>query len=37
MTGGELMEELIYYGSVAISLATTGSKQEGLRGLYLVH
>ncbi len=31
MTGGELMEELIYYGISAISLATTGSKQEGLR------
>jgi aspartate/methionine/tyrosine aminotransferase len=31
MTGGELMEELIYYGISAISLATTGSRQEGLR------
>jgi aspartate/methionine/tyrosine aminotransferase len=31
MTGGELMEELMYYGISAISLATTGSKQEGLR------
>ncbi|MEG1749775.1 MAG: pyridoxal phosphate-dependent aminotransferase [Tannerellaceae bacterium] len=31
MTGGELMEELIYYGVSAISLSTTGSKQEGLR------
>jgi len=31
MTGGELMEELIYYGISAISLSTTGSKQEGLR------
>jgi aspartate/methionine/tyrosine aminotransferase len=31
MTGGELMEELIYYGVSAISLSTTGSRQEGLR------
>lgn len=31
MTGGELMEELIYYGISAISLSTTGSNQEGLR------
>ena len=31
MTGGELMEELIYYGISAISLSTTGSTQEGLR------
>ncbi len=31
MTGGELMESLIPYGISAISLATTGSKQEGLR------
>jgi len=31
MTGGELMRELIYYGISAISLATTGSQQEGLR------
>ena len=31
MTGGELMKELIYYGVSAISLSTTGSKQEGLR------
>lgn len=31
MTGGELMEELIYYGISAISLSTTGSRQEGLR------
>ena len=30
MTGGELMEELIYYGVSAISLSTTGSNQEGL-------
>lgn len=31
MTGGELMEELIYYGISAISLGTTGSHQQGLR------
>ncbi|MDR0538712.1 MAG: pyridoxal phosphate-dependent aminotransferase [Tannerellaceae bacterium] len=31
MTGGELMENLIYYGISAISLSTTGSCQEGLR------
>jgi aspartate/methionine/tyrosine aminotransferase len=31
MKGSELMEELIYYGISAISLATTGSRQEGLR------
>jgi aspartate/methionine/tyrosine aminotransferase len=31
LTGSRLMEELIYYGISAISLATTGSKQEGLR------
>ena len=31
MTGGELMEELIYYGISAISLSTTGSHQQGLR------
>ena len=31
MTGGELMTELMYYGVSAISLSTTGSKQEGLR------
>ncbi|MDF9831387.1 pyridoxal phosphate-dependent aminotransferase [Parabacteroides sp. PF5-6] len=31
MKGGELMEELIYYGISAISLSTTGSNQEGLR------
>lgn len=31
MTGGELMEELMYYGVSAISLSTTGSNQEGLR------
>ena len=31
MTGGELMKALIPYGISAISLTTTGSKQEGLR------
>jgi len=31
MTGGELMRALISYGISAISLSTTGSKQEGLR------
>ncbi|MDR2121226.1 MAG: pyridoxal phosphate-dependent aminotransferase [Tannerella sp.] len=31
MTGGQLMEELIYYGISAISLATANSRQEGLR------
>jgi aspartate/methionine/tyrosine aminotransferase len=31
MKGSELMEKLIYYGISAISLSTTGSKQEGLR------
>ena len=31
MTGGELMEELMYYGISAISLNTTGSNQQGLR------
>lgn len=31
MSSGELMKELIYYGVSAISLLTTGSKQEGLR------
>jgi hypothetical protein len=31
MTGGELAQELMYYGVSAISLLTTGSKQEGLR------
>jgi len=31
MTGGQLMEKLIYYGISAISLKTTGSCQEGLR------
>ncbi|MDR1259114.1 MAG: pyridoxal phosphate-dependent aminotransferase [Tannerellaceae bacterium] len=31
MTGDRLAEELIYYGISAISLSTTGSRQEGLR------
>ena len=31
MTGGGLMEELMYYGISAISLSTTGSQQQGLR------
>lgn len=31
MTGSQLMQELIYYGVSAISLSTTGSRQEGLR------
>lgn len=31
MTGGQLMEELMYYGISAISLSTTGSHQQGLR------
>ncbi|MDO4704286.1 pyridoxal phosphate-dependent aminotransferase [Tannerella sp.] len=31
MTGSQLMEELICYGISAISLGTTGSRQEGLR------
>jgi len=31
MTGGELMEELMFYGISAISLSTTGSRQQGVR------
>jgi aspartate/methionine/tyrosine aminotransferase len=31
MTGGELLKALISFGISAISLSTTGSKQEGLR------
>ncbi len=31
MSGAELMKELLYYGISAISLDTTGSKQQGLR------
>ncbi|MCF0203026.1 MAG: pyridoxal phosphate-dependent aminotransferase [Bacteroidaceae bacterium] len=32
MKGGELMKELIHYGVSAISLSTTGSEQQGIRG-----
>jgi len=31
MTGGQLLENLLYYGISAISLSTTGSDREGLR------
>ncbi len=31
MTSGQLARELMYYGVSAISLATTGSRQQGLR------
>jgi len=31
MTGSELMRELLFYGIAAISLDTTGSKEQGLR------
>ncbi len=31
MTGGELLKELMYYGVSSISLATTGSEQNGVR------
>ncbi|MCK4664173.1 MAG: pyridoxal phosphate-dependent aminotransferase [Bacteroidales bacterium] len=31
MTGGELLEKLLYYGISAISLSNTGSNREGLR------
>lgn len=31
MSGGELLKELLYYGVSCISLATTGSGQEGVR------
>lgn len=31
MTGGQLAQELMYYGVSAICLITTGSRQEGLR------
>ena len=31
MSGGELMGELISYGIATISLATTGSRQNGVR------
>ena len=32
MTSGELMRELLYYGVSSISLSTTGSEQQGVRG-----
>ncbi|MCF0196746.1 MAG: pyridoxal phosphate-dependent aminotransferase [Bacteroidaceae bacterium] len=32
MKGGELMKELLHYGVSAISLSTTGSDQQGIRG-----
>ena len=32
LTGGELLRELLYYGVSCISLATTGSLQNGVRG-----
>ncbi len=32
MTGGELLRELLYYGVSCISLSTTGSLQNGVRG-----
>ena len=31
MTGGELLRELLYYGVSSISLAVTGSQQNGVR------
>lgn len=31
MTGGQLLEKLLYYGISAISLSTAGSEKEGLR------
>jgi hypothetical protein len=31
LTGGELMYKLLFYGISAISLDTTGSRQQGLR------
>ncbi len=31
MSGGELLKELLYYGVSSISLATTGSQQNGIR------
>lgn len=31
LSGGELVEEFLYYGISAISLATTGSTREGIR------
>jgi len=32
MTGGQLLKELLYYGVSCISLSTTGSEQQGVRG-----
>jgi aspartate/methionine/tyrosine aminotransferase len=32
MSGGELLKELLYYGVSCISLSTTGSQQNGVRG-----
>ena len=32
LTGGELLKELLYYGVSCISLSTTGSLQNGVRG-----
>ena len=32
MSGGELLKELLYYGVSCISLSTTGSLQNGVRG-----
>lgn len=32
LKGGELMKELLYYGVSSISLSTTGSDQQGIRG-----
>jgi hypothetical protein len=31
LSGGELMERLLYYGISAISLTSTGSSREGIR------
>jgi len=31
MNGGQLMEELMYYGISSISLSATGSHQQGIR------
>ena len=31
MTGGQLLQELLYYGVSSISLSTTGSEQQGVR------
>lgn len=32
LTGGELLRELMMYGVSSISLSTTGSEQQGVRG-----